>query len=249
MNFDCRPQTFKVRQSFLPLLLVAVLAACSGGTTPQEPVEPPADPDAPFIDITGPSDGAIISQDDVLVTGVLNDAVTEMNYVVNGGQVWPVEFDENTYAFPLEDIVVGENIVQVTVTNAEGEETVVVFIVNYDPASAGELAETFYVSNNGPDNAGEVNVFSGAYSPESTFLAGNNTGIALDRFGDLYQAGNTAGGPSVRAISQVFARPNGDFDSERDREILGPATRLVEPKGMDIAEAGGYLFVADNGAW
>ena len=238
----------QLRLAALVLILITLLAACSGTPAPA-PSEPPPPPEAPSIDITGPSDGAVVSQDDVLVTGVLNDAVTEMNYVVNGGQVWPVEFAENTYAFPLEDLTLGENVVQVTVINADGEETVVRIILNYDPASAGEVAETFYVSNNGPANAGQVNTFSGAYSPESTFLAGNNTGIALDRFGDLYQAGNTAGGPSVRAISEIFTRPNGDFDPQRDREILGSATRLVEPKGMDIAEAGGYLFVADNGAF
>ncbi len=253
MKLNYRPQTSKLRQrfsrlNFLPLLLVAVLAACSGGGTPQQPVEPPADPNAPFIDITGPSDGATVSQDDFLLTGVLNDAVTSMNYVVNGGQVWPVEFTENEYAFPVNDVVAGENTIEVTVANANGETVVVVLVVNLDPNSVGEIADTFYVSNNGPENAGEVSTFDGAFALESTFLTGNNTGVALDRFGDLYQAGHTASSSSIRAVSQVFTRPDGDFDEGRDREIAGPATRLIEPKGIAIAETAGYIFVADNGA-
>lgn len=184
---------------------------------------------------------------DFLLTGVLNDAVTSMNYVVNGGQVWPVVFAENAYAFPVNDVVEGENVIEITVENANGQTTVVVLVINYDPNSEGDLADTVYVSNNGPDNVGEVDAVEGSFAPGSTFLVGNNEGVELDRFGDLYQAGSTESGPSIRAISQIYARPNGDYDPERDREIKGTATRLVGPKGIEIAEAAGYLFVADNG--
>ena len=41
-----------------------------------------------------------MSQDNVTVTGVLEDGVTSMSYQLNGGQVWPVEFANNEYAFP-----------------------------------------------------------------------------------------------------------------------------------------------------
>lgn len=190
----------------------------------------------------------MVSQDDVLLTGVLNDSVTEMNYVVNGGQVWPVEFEENEYAVPVNDIVRGENTVEITVRNENGEATTVTLVINYDPASQGEVASTFYLSNSGSDNAGEVDTYDGDFGVRSTFLVGNNTGVALDRFGDLYQAGHTDGGASIRAVAQIFTRPNGDFDPERDREITGPATRLIAPEGIAIAETAGYLFVADNGA-
>lgn len=231
------------------LLLTGILAACSS-VAPTDPSVPPdnaTEAEAPTIDITGPSNGATVSQEDVLLTGVLNDAVTSMSYVVNGGQVWPVEFSENEYAFPVNDIVEGKNEIEVTVENADGETTVVVLVINYDPSSEGEVADTFYVSNNGPDSAGEVDTFEGAFNLESTFLVGNNEGVELDRFGDLYQAGSTKSGPSIRAISQIYTRPNGDYDPGRDREIEGPATRLVEPKGIEIAEEAGYIFVADNG--
>lgn len=231
------------------LLLTGILAACSGATPtgPDNPPDNATEAEAPTIDITGPSDGATVSQKDFLVTGVLNDAVTSMNYVVNGGQVWPVEFSENEYAFPVNDIVEGENVIEVTVENADGETVVVVFIINYDPSSEGEVADTFYVSNSGPDNTGEVDAFEGEFDQQSTFLVGNNEGVELDRFGDLYQAGSTDSGPSIRAISQAFTRINGDYDPGRDREIKGAATRLVTPKGIEIAEEAGYIFVADNG--
>lgn len=230
------------------LLLLGVLMACSGpAPTAPSPPDSPAEVVAPTIDITGPSSGATVSQVDFLLTGVLNDAVTSMNYVVNGGQVWPVVFAENAYAFPVNDVVEGENVIEITVENANGQTTVVVLVINYDPTSEGDLADTIYVSNNGPDNAGQVDAFGESFASGSTFLVGNNEGVELDRFGDLYQAGSTESGPSIRAISQIYARPNGDYDPERDREIKGTATRLVGPKGIEIAEAAGYLFVADNG--
>ena len=237
------------RLNAVALLLTGVLAACSGAapTAPNPPPDDVTEVEAPTIDVTGPASGATVSQEDFLLTGVLNDAVTSMEYVVNGGQVWPVEFGENEYAFPVNDIVEGENVIEITVENADGETVVVVLVINYDPSSEGEVADTFYVSNSGPDNAGEVNAFEGSFGSESTFLVGNNEGVELDRFGDLYQAGSTESGPSIRAISQIYTRPNGDYDPDRDREIAGPATRLVEPKGIEIAEEEGYIFVADNG--
>ncbi len=237
------------RSGAMALLLTSVLAACSSTSPigPDLPPERPTEAQAPTIDVTGPSNGATTSQVDFLLTGVLNDAVTSMSYVVNRGQVWPVEFAENEYAFPVNDVVEGENIIEIRVENADGETTVVVLIINYDPSSEGAVANTFYVSNNGPDNAGEVDAFEGGFAQQSTFLVGNNEGVELDRFGDLYQAGSTDSGPSIRAISQIYTRPNGEYDPDRDREIIGSATRLVEPKGIEIAEEAGYIFVADNG--
>ena len=106
-----RFQRKSARLAFLTLLLTGVLTACSGTPAPA-PSEPPLPPEAPSIDITGPSDGATVSQVDFLLTGVLNDAVTSMSYVVNGGQVWPVVFAENAYAFPVNDVVEGENVIK-----------------------------------------------------------------------------------------------------------------------------------------
>ncbi len=245
LNGRLRPQL-----GLASTLLVGLLAACSESTAPgsgNPPASPPPSVAAPAIDITGPSDGAIVSQKDVLLTGVLNDAVTSMNYVVNGGQVWPVEFSDNTYAAPVSDVVEGENTVRVTVENANGETTTVVLVINYDPASEGDVSSTFLVSGSDPGSSGEVDALDENFDLQSTFVVGNNEGLEVDRFGDLYQAGSTSSGPSVRAITQAYTRPGGDFDPDRDREIKGPATRLVEPKGIEIAEQAQYIFVADNG--
>ncbi len=206
------------------------------------------DPNLPTINITGPSDGALVSQDNVVVTGVLNDAVTTVSYTVNGGRSWPVEFADNEYAFPLRDFVAGENTVAVTVGNADGDTDVTSFTVRYDPDSADEMADTFYVSNNGPDNVGEVDTFDEGFELQSTFNAGNNEGVELDRLGSLYQAGDTTSGPSIRIVAQIHDRENGAFDPARDREIKGDQTGLVAPKGIDLAEESRYIIVADFGA-
>lgn len=84
---------------FSAVLVLVLLAACGNDETYVAPV----DPNLPTINITGPSDGALVSQDNVVVTGVLNDAVTTVSYTVNGGRSWPVEFADDEYAFPLRD--------------------------------------------------------------------------------------------------------------------------------------------------
>ncbi len=226
------------------ILLVGVLAACSGATPGPEPT----DPDAPAINITGPSEESVVSQDNVLVTGVLNDNVTAMNYTLNNGRVWDVPFSNNEYAFPIKGLLGGKNELKVTVSNADGDTVVVIIIIIFNPDAGGKMADTFYVSNNGPQNAGEVDTFDEDFDQQNTFFSGNNEGVELDRFGDLYHAGDGDNGPSIRIISQFYLREGGSFDPGRDREIKGDQTGLVAPKGIDLAEDEGFILVADFGA-
>ena len=224
------------------VLLVGVVACSDSGTTT------PSDPNAPAITITGPSEEATVSQDSVVVTGVLNDAVTGVSYTLNGGEAFDVAFADNEYAFPVSGFDEGRNEIEVTVENADGETVAVIIIIILDPESEGETFDTFYVANNGPDNAGELDTFSEDFDLLDTFFTGNNEGVELDRFGDLYQAGDGENGPSIRIVTQIQTREGGSFDASRDREIRGNNTGLVAPKGIDLAEDRGYILVADFGA-
>ena len=244
-----KPKHFKRRLwSLLVTLLLVGLVACSDSdATPTDPANP-TDPTMPAINITGPSEEATVNQDSVVVTGVLNDAVTGVSYTLNGGEAFDVEFANNEYAFPVSGFEEGRNEITVTVENADGDTVAVVIIIILDPNSGGEMVDTFYVSNNGPDNAGELDTFDEDFDLQDTFFTGNNEGVELDRFGDLYQAGDGENGPSIRVISQVYTRDGGSFDASQDREIRGDNTGLVAPKGIDLAEDRGYILVADFGA-
>ena len=240
MNKEKRKQASFRRLGLAVLVLLTVLfTACSSGPGTAQP---------DLINITGPADGATVSQDNVTVTGVLEDGVTSMSYQLNGGQVWPVEFANNEYAFPVAGLVEGENTIRVTVGNADGDSVVIIIIIIFNPGAGGDVADTFYVSNNGPQNAGEVDTFDEDYDLQDTFFSGNNEGVEIDRFGDLYHAGDGDNGPSIRIISQFYLREDGSYDPDVDREIRGDQTGLVAPKGIDLAEKANYILVADFGA-
>jgi hypothetical protein len=108
------------------------------------------------------------------------------------------------------------------------------------------------VSRNGPDNAGEVAVFEGAFGPRRGKInVGNNEGIALDNQNNLFQCGDGKQGPGIRIFARIAERMNRRenvaFEPNRDREIKGEKTKLKNPKGIDIDEKDGLLFVAENG--
>ncbi len=104
-----------------------------------------------------------------------------------------------------------------------------------------------YLSNNGPGNQGEVDQFDQAFVAVNTTVPGNNQGVALDVLGNLYQAGDLAGG-TVRVFSKVGSRPSlNPFDLSVDRELGGPSAGMSEPKGIAVAHEAGLLMIADNG--
>jgi hypothetical protein len=106
---------------------------------------------------------------------------------------------------------------------------------------------TMYVSNNGTNNAGELDKVNQNFQKQSTFNAGNNEGVELDRLGNLYHAGDATTG-SLRVISQIADRGNGEaYNTRQDRELSGPLTGLLNPKGIAIAQNAGFTIIADNG--
>ena len=251
------------------LFAVAGLLAACGSPITQEPTpEPTPEPGTPSAsaltlsepavctDITG--DCTLMMSDGTLsLAGTANVSVANMRYTVQNStdevvsEDVPVTLDGSTFSIDLSDLEMGGYTVTITLETTDGETLTVVVVIVVNPSSGGFVPDerTVYVSNNGPDNAGLIDTFNERFELQSTFNAGNNEGVEVDRFGNVYQAGDGENGPSIRIISQLYARPEnaGDFDPELDREISGDATGLVAPKGIDLAEDAGLLVVADFG--
>ncbi|MCA9793643.1 MAG: hypothetical protein KC910_17650 [Candidatus Eremiobacteraeota bacterium] len=104
---------------------------------------------------------------------------------------------------------------------------------------------TVYVSNNGAGNAGQVDQTDQVFTNQATSTPGNNEGVDLDPFGNLYQAGDLAAG-SLRVFSKVKGRTTA-FNVVSDREITGANTTLTNPKGIARANARGLVIIADFG--
>ncbi len=111
----------------------------------------------------------------------------------------------------------------------------------------------YFVSDNGPLNAGLVESVTPSLAPSGSFAVGNNQGVTVDVDGTVYQAGDT-GAPlvpgSIRIVNVLRERNAGGFTPLQDRMIGGAGTSLtglVNPKGIDLAYTAGYILVADNG--
>ncbi len=112
----------------------------------------------------------------------------------------------------------------------------------------GFSAATFILANNGEQNAGTVNLINQNAAKLKTFNTTANEGVAFDSLGNLIQASDSENG-SIKTICQLANRDDGaSFSTNQDREITGPATTLVNPKGIAIAKNSGLIFIADFGA-
>ncbi|MDC9510250.1 hypothetical protein [Pseudoalteromonas sp. Angola-4] len=112
----------------------------------------------------------------------------------------------------------------------------------------GFSAATFILANNGEQNAGTVDLINQDAAKLKTFNTTANEGVAFDSLGNLIQASDSENG-SVKTICQLANRDDGaSFSTNQDREITGPATTLVNPKGIAIAKNSGLIFIADFGA-
>ncbi len=105
---------------------------------------------------------------------------------------------------------------------------------------------------------GIASVARGNQSFQSSFQVINEAegGMAFDYLGNLYQADirldddmNEVG--AIQIISQAsrrsFDNGLGSFNQSFDREIFGFSTTLEQPRSVALAQAGGWLFVADSG--
>jgi hypothetical protein len=109
---------------------------------------------------------------------------------------------------------------------------------------------TVYVGKRAAADTGEVELCDRAFTRASTYFVGNDEGLDLDYYGNLYQAGDGPNGPGVRVFARARSREDLDrFDPVgREREIRGAATTLVNPKGVHISHGHGLVLVADHGA-
>lgn len=106
----------------------------------------------------------------------------------------------------------------------------------------------FILSNNGDANAGTTDLIDQNAAKLKSFITGNNEGVALSQLGHLVQAGD-ASIPSLRTVCNIVDRTDGvGFDANIDRELIGAATGLVNPKGIHHSEKMGLTFVADFNA-
>ena len=232
----------------------ALLAACSNPFVPA-PSASPALTFAEPVDCTYGSAGCTLMVTDGILNlaGTTNGAVAQMSYSVkngdNEGETQLVPLTDDAFSVTVPGLKEGGNVITINLEGLDGQTVVVVVVVVNNP-SAGAFDPdemTVYVSNNGPDNAGNIDVFNERFELQSVFMGGNNEGLEVDRFGNVYQAGDTDRGPSIRIISQLYTRENLAFDSGVDREIKGDATGLVAPKGIDLAEDAGLIVAADFG--
>lgn len=106
----------------------------------------------------------------------------------------------------------------------------------------------FVRANNGPDNAGSVDTLDQDGMLQSTFMTGANEGVAFDMTGTLYQAGDSDTS-LLRMTCDFTDRDNGgSFNLQRDRELSGANTGLMNPKGIAVADRAGLIMVANFGA-
>lgn len=255
MNEEIKPSALSYKGTSLATFatIIGLLAACSNPFTPQ-----PSEPDpAPSLTLAEPVDctygqGActlMVEDGSLKLAGTTNDAVIEMTYSVNGGAATPVALSDGNFSVEVPGLQEGGNAITITIENGDGATVVVVVVVINNPGATAFEPDplTVYVSNNGSDNQGNIDVFNERFELQSVFMGGNNEGLEVDRSGNVYQAGDTGDGPSIRIISQLYTRENLSFDEDLDREIQGDATGLVAPKGIDLAEDAGYIIAADNG--
>lgn len=74
--------------------------------------------------------------------------------------------------------------------------------------------------------------------------------VAVDAMGDAwatYDDGDTATVGGIAVVGRYVSR-TGTYSTSRDRVITGAATKLVSPKGIEVADGAGLVFVAENNA-
>ena len=264
MNNSPQPTSPKLHVAAALLAITILLAAC--GTSTTEPTNPGSDtPSASPVTLSEPTDCTdaagnctlMMSDGALSISGTVNVPVTSMSYTVLGStdevvsEDVPVTLEGDTFKIDLSDLAMGGYTITITAETADGDTVTitVVLVVNTEASDLSAEEQTIYVSNNGEDNAGLIDTFNERFELQSTFNAGNNEGVEVDRFGNVYQAGDGENGPSIRIISQLYDRPEnaGGFDPALDREIKGDRTELVAPKGIELAESAGLLIVADFG--
>jgi hypothetical protein len=112
------------------------------------------------------------------------------------------------------------------------------------------------VSTSNPPAANDpIAKLSTSLQTQTTFDTTNGVAtlenITFDRTGDAFvtfdDGSNTNGG--ILVVNRLAkSRDGGTFSESRDRTITGSNTGLVSPKGLDVADNLGLVFIAENNA-
>ena len=88
--------------------------------------------DAP-IEITMPEDGATVSSDSLIVSGVVDPSIRGLSYTLNGGEPTQTSAANNRFSFTVSGLDEGRNTVDVSAENADGESVTASVRVTYTP--------------------------------------------------------------------------------------------------------------------
>lgn len=103
----------------------------------------------------------------------------------------------------------------------------------------------FWLSNNGAENLGTTDLIDQNAAGIKRLNTGGNEGIALDTMNNIVHAADFDL-PSIRTVCMTDNRADGsEFSALTDREISGPSTGLVNPKGIHFAEEAGLIMITD----
>ena len=113
------------------------------------------------------------------------------------------------------------------------------------PAEAPKESR-WWVALNGASNAGEAELRDADWQVLGLAAPGTNEGLAYDAAHNLVQAGDAPSALGLRTFCGGLA--DGDtFTAGHDRQISGPTTGLINPKGIAVAKKHGVAIVANVG--
>ena len=92
-------------------------------------------PRSSSVEISSPEAGATVSSAQTIISGVVNEQTSELNYTLNGGEAAEVPFANNRFTVTVAGLVEGENTVEVSATDSEGETSTTSVTVNFAPSS------------------------------------------------------------------------------------------------------------------
>ncbi len=85
------------------------------------------------VEITSPADGASISTNSIIVTGVVDSSITGLSYALNGGEAAQTTFANNRFSFTVSDLEQGRNILEVAAEDVHGATRTDTVTVVYAP--------------------------------------------------------------------------------------------------------------------
>ena len=106
-----------------------------GSPQPTEPLSKlsllRARPDA-VLELDSPQEGSTLTSDSVIVSGTVEEGVTDLRYSV-GGETTDIAFANNRFTFTVTGLSAGENTLTVTATTADGKTASASVNVEYTP--------------------------------------------------------------------------------------------------------------------